>query len=416
MSPPDTEALRRLLAHDPKINVEHDEVVMTMSAPANGKFYVAGEKPAVTMVIKDSSGKPIDHTKVDNATLSAANLYVYGPRSNSRPVLTNAARIGNSQSSASATSSIAASGNPKGWTFAASDTFKIALNGGAAQVLAAPTGLQTPDQVVTWLTANLTGVTVTANNNAGGVTIKSKVLGDNSMIEIYNSAVTTKMGWKPAGLDIIEHGEVIGQTVGTTAEPYVIIGAVSTVASDLRSITDTALRAAADKIVYQLDDVAGLKPGTYMAYMYTNISGSKTSNGWPRSAFGITTFQVGTETPEPKIAGNCAQCHGNTVMHLNESHVHPALFDPDYCKACHDYGRSGTGDSFSRTGGNSTSGWAGFGAKPISARVHNVHRGEYLEHQRKSMPVTPWPVRLSSRKTSETARSAMIRRLRYLED
>ena len=32
------------------------------------------------------------------------------------------------------------------------------------------------------------------------------------------------------------------------------------------------------------------------------------------------------------------------------------------------------------SGGTSTSGWAGFGAKPIVARVHGVHRAAYLEH------------------------------------
>jgi hypothetical protein len=212
------------------------------------------------------------------------------------------------------------------------------------------------------------------------VTIKSNLQGDNSRIEIYNSPVTAKMGWKPGGLDVIKDGAVIGQTVGTTMEPYVITGNVSTVANSLRGTSDPAVKRSADKITYQLGDVAGLAPGTYMAYAYTNSANVTTDNNWPRAALGLVNFQIGTATVEPKIAENCGQCHANNVMHLNESHVHPAQFDTDYCKACHDYDRSGVGDGFSRTGGTSTSGWAGYGAKPIGPRVHNVHFGAYLDH------------------------------------
>jgi hypothetical protein len=365
--------------HDASVNTEHDDAVLTMSAPANGKFFVAGEKPVVTIVIKDSTGKPIDHTKID--TLEAtANLQVYGPRAHAQPVLTTASKLGVTNSVASTASAVAASGTPKAWTFAAGDTFKIAVNGGAAQVLTAPTGAQTPDQVASWLQSSLTGVTVTSSATAGTVTIASTVKGSGSRLEIYNSPVTTKMGWKAAGLDITKDGTVIGHTTGVSVEPYVVVANLSTVTNTLRGTADPAVTRTADKIAYQLDDVKGLTPGTYMAEVYTNVAGVVTKNGWARAAFGIVTFQVGTATPEPKVAENCTQCHGNTVMHLNEAHVHPGLFDTDYCLACHDYGRTGTGDLFNTTGGNSTSGWAGFGAKPISARVHGVHFGNYLNY------------------------------------
>jgi OmcA/MtrC family decaheme c-type cytochrome len=99
-----------------------------------------------------------------------------------------------------------------------------------------------------------------------------------------------------------------------------------------------------------------------------------------REALGFMTFQVGTATVDKKVATNCNTCHGDTIWHLDEGPIHSAPFDTDYCLACHDYSRSGTGDLFSRVGGNSTSGWAGFGAKPISARVHGVHFGNYLTH------------------------------------
>jgi hypothetical protein len=380
--PPDTGGAKSVTeAHDSAVDREYDQVALSLSAPKNGKFYVAGEKPVVTIVIKDSKGNPIDHTKVDTIN-STANLYVYGPRENSKPVLTLAAKTGISLSKASATNTIAASGTPKGWTFAAGDTFKVAVSPGAVQVLTAPAGLQTPTQVAAWLGASLPTATVTGNETAGTVNILSNTAGAGSRIEIYNSPVTTKLGWKSGPLDIIENGVVVGKTAGTTMEPYVVIGTLSTVADNLRTTNNPAIKRSADSITYQLDDVAGLKPGTYMVDMYTNLATGKTQNGWPRSAFGFTTFQVGAETVEPKVAENCEKCHGNTVMHLNESHVHPATFAnaPDACKACHDYDRPGTGEGYSSTGGTSTNGWAGYGAKPISARVHGVHMGANLAH------------------------------------
>ena len=382
------------VVHNAAVNAEYDNITLTMSPPANGKFYAAGDKPVVNIVINDSKGNPVDATKADTL-FSTAALFVYGPRENSVPVLTTNAKVGISASFASVTDSIAASGTPKVWTFAAGDTFRIGVNGAAPQVLTAPAGPQTPDQVVAWLQSSLTGVTVTSSATAGTVTIASTVKGAGSRLEIYNSPVTTKMGWKPGPLPILKGapfagkvngvtlggpGTVIGQTAGTTMEPYVLVANVSTVSNSLIGADPAVNRTSPDKITYQLDDVKGLPPGTYMAFAYTNSATIKTDNGWPRAALGIVTFQIGTATPEPKIAENCTQCHGNTVMHLNEAHVHPALFDTDYCKACHDYGRTGTGDLWPNTGGTSTSGWAGYGAKPISARVHGVHFGNYLNH------------------------------------
>src|SRR5205814_10069866 len=81
----------------PPINV----LDVTLSPPANGTFYVAGEKPVVTLVIKDDAGNPIDHTKVTDGNFSTASLFVYGPRSRTVPVLTSAARNVNSTCRAS---------------------------------------------------------------------------------------------------------------------------------------------------------------------------------------------------------------------------------------------------------------------------------------------------------------------------
>lgn len=372
---PDNGVLAVAQVHKPSQPI--NSISVSMTPPANGKFYTGGEKPTVTLVVKDDKGNPIDHTKVDTASFSTAALFVYGPRTKAYPVLTSTAADGISKLSASVSNGIAAAGDPNGWTFAAGDTLKIALNGGPVQELPAPAGLQTPDQVRDWLKTTLKDATVTSNA-AGTVTIKSNVLGAGSRIEIYNSRVTTVMGWKRPGLDIIENGKVVGKTSGDTAEPRVIVAVLSTASNDLRS--DPRATRSAGNIAYQLGDVAGLKPGTYMVYTYVNPVAGKVPNFSLKTGIGLMTFQVGTETPDKKVATNCDSCHGNTIWHLDEGPIHAEPFDTDYCLACHDYSRYGTGEGFSRTGGTSTSGWAGFGAKPISARVHGVHRGAYLDH------------------------------------
>ena len=381
---PDTGGVKSV-AEAHKVEQSMNKIDVSLTPPRNGKFYVAGERPVVTLVIKNDKGNPIDHTTVSETTFSTASLFVYGPRLNPVPVLANAAKNGNSKLRASITSTKPASGTPKGWTFDTGDTFKIAIHGGPVQELVAPVGLQTPEQVVTWLQSGLKDVKVTANT-AGNINILSSIPGDKSRFEIYNSAVTTKMGWKPGGLDIIEKGVVVGKTVGTTVEPFVVIGQASTAGNDLRprtdplNYTDPNVTRNSDNITYQLDDVASLKPGTYMIYTYVLPAAGKVPDYALKTGIGFLTFQVGTETPDKKVATNCTNCHGSNIWHLDEGPIHAEPFDTDYCTACHDYGRSGTGEGFSRTGGTSTSGWAGYGAKPLSARLHGVHRGAYLDH------------------------------------
>ncbi len=385
-----------------KVSQPMNKIDVALTAPANGKFYVAGEKPVVTLTIRDDNNNPIDHTKMSETTFSTALFLVYGPRERAVPVLTNAAKNGDSKVRASLSSSIPAAGTPRVWTFADGDTFKIAVNGGPVQVLDAPAGAKTPEQVAEWLKPNLKDGTVTFSNAAGTVTLLSNVIAaPTSRFEISNSLVNTKMVWKPVGLNIVREGKVVGKT-GVTMEPFVAMASVSIPGNDLRprsdplNYTDPLVVRGSDRITYQLDDVASVSPGTYMVYAYTVPNGvlagtGKGPTGAPnaaakalnssRTAIGFTTFQVGTETPEKKIATNCADCHKDTIWHLNAGPIHAEPFDTDYCLACHDYQRfSGTGEGFARVGGTSTSGWAGYGAKPISARVHNVHFGRYLEH------------------------------------
>jgi predicted CXXCH cytochrome family protein len=343
-----------------------DQVDISLTPPANGTHYVAGEAPVVTVVIRDDNGNPIDHTKVTSGNFGAAALMVYGNRAAGVPVLTNTARYGVSKQRASATSASASN-----WNFVDGDTFKLGINGNAAVEYAAPAGTKTPAQVKTWLEGVLSGVTVT--NTSTAVTIKSNIQGPSSLLAIYDSAVTTKMGWK---------------ATGTTVDPDIRAASASYPQNDLRALTDVldyadpAVTRSVGNITYQLDDVDGLAPGTYSVYVWSRPTKDKVAN-LTQVGSGYVEFQVGTATVETKVATNCTNCHADNIMHIptpTERGPHPAAFDADQCKACHDYSHYNIGDAFKNQGGTSQNGWAGFGAVPISRRVHGLHFGRYLEH------------------------------------
>lgn len=143
---------------------------------------------------------------------------------------------------------------------------------------------------------------------------------------------------------------------------------VRTVAAD----EDPNITRSATDIEYQLADVAGLAPGTY-----TVMTRSRRASGLSYN-FAMINFQVGTADEEARIATNCTDCHGDTVMHGY------APFDADACNSCHDYERQygdtpiGVTDGW---GGSAASGRAnaGYGAGPFSRRIHGTHYGRYLE-------------------------------------
>lgn len=75
-------------------------VGLNMTTPANGQFYVAGERPQVTITVMTINGTVIDpNTMLEAANASApgagqwtrGNLFVSGPRKNAQPVLTTTA-------------------------------------------------------------------------------------------------------------------------------------------------------------------------------------------------------------------------------------------------------------------------------------------------------------------------------------
>ncbi len=76
-------------AHDflKKFAVGENTAELTMTAPANGKYFVAGEKPKLTITLKDSAGAAINPTTIAETGYSL-QLAVSGPRALRKPVLT----------------------------------------------------------------------------------------------------------------------------------------------------------------------------------------------------------------------------------------------------------------------------------------------------------------------------------------
>lgn len=138
--------------------------------------------------------------------------------------------------------------------------------------------------------------------------------------------------------------------------------------NDLRVQLDEALEdpnvtRTTDSIIYQLGDVAGLAPGTYTAFVEAMPAA-------PLGGWGYINFQVGTADPEPQPASNCTDCHKDTTMH---SGYFAVPFTPDICKSCHDNKRQ-IPEMVGWTDRN-----AGYGAAPLSRRIHGVHYGHYVD-------------------------------------
>jgi hypothetical protein len=91
------------VAHKVQPPAFQHKVELALTAPKNGKFFLAGESPQLTITIKDAKSgatidpktmvEPKDATKVQPNEWRRANLYVSGPRNNTKPVLTTLALL-----------------------------------------------------------------------------------------------------------------------------------------------------------------------------------------------------------------------------------------------------------------------------------------------------------------------------------
>ena len=323
---------------------------VTLSAPKNGKFYVDGEKPVVKLVVKDKAGKVIDPAAVTDKTYNRFRLHVSGPRANTVPVLTTAA-AGSGVARAALT---CAQSSP--WKLSASDELAVSIDGSAAITVAMQdAATATANDVAEWLNGDasfsavaVASATTDAKKNTDFVVITSKKQGDESTVAIGATAAATLMGW-PTGVAKTQPGSYAYADLRMRTNPL-----------DEDAMIKRA-NGAAGYWEYQLGDVKGLAAGTYT--IFSQVREKSGATGTVK-----INFQVGTESVQAHVAEGCSGCHGDS------GRFHGSYpMDPDVCKSCHDNKRQRTGYASWTTSNN------GYGAAPLSRRLHGVHYGKYVD-------------------------------------
>ena len=370
-SGPSITEVHRAPAPTPPLNVD-----ISISPPTTGTFYTT-ETPVVTIALTATTGGAVvvPSSITDNGATPWSNAYLYvsGPRENTRPVLSFAAT-----GTAAVRAETRTGRGP--FNLNISGTLDLRIDGTAVSVPLVASAFATPatataTEVQNWLRADAgfaaaaTALRSSSASTGDIVRIRSNTRGTGSSVEVLPGTVATALGL------------VGGVNVPTITASYM--------SNDLRLHADALdddprVTRSATAFQYQLDSVAGLVPGTYTLYARFQQTSSV------EYSIDLLTFQVGSggqacaaATPcatgllcdsgvcvEPRVATNCVRCHENTRMHGSL-----APFDPDYCKNCHDYQRQILG----RVGWASLGSNMGYGAAPLSRRVHGVHRGHYLD-------------------------------------
>jgi hypothetical protein len=135
---------------------------------------------------------------------------------------------------------------------------------------------------------------------------------------------------------------------------------------DLRApgAPDPRITRTGNVLTYDLDSVAGLRPGTYTVLVRARKASSGENYTWAKMS-----FQVGAAVDEPMPASGCTACHGDTLMHAYLPYA-----DTDTCKSCHDYALGPAPET--------STGWSdsayGYGRTPLVRYVHQMHYGRYL--------------------------------------
>lgn len=191
-------------------------------------------------------------------------------------------------------------------------------------------------------------VTVTVANSDG-----SGATGD--YLADFTAASLYVYGPRSLALPVLTPGS-------TTDQAYIDAVALDPTVLPTQSHSMLATAAATDANVltdatgfkYQLQAIpADLAPGTYMVQVAIGHASSRVagSRNYKIDGWQLVTFQVGTVTEEPKVAGDgCQSCHTQEDW---GTMYHRSYFGTDGCIACHD--KSGNHADF------------------LSNRVHAVH-------------------------------------------
>lgn len=376
---------------DPR-NIPEFTIDLSVSTPANGDYFVAGESPVVTIIIKEDD-VAIDHTTVEedlekegclesgcperDGKFSPAYLFVHGPRSKRNPVLTTTARVevvssGSGPfdlSAEDATLNLKVDGGQDIFTDDGTVLYSGTISVEVDETAFANTAAATAKEIVDWLNADTAfAARAIAYLEGGKVAIRSRNLGKFFSLQLVASDVTTQVFADDTAVKVVggyyPNNAIYKHDDSTEDDP---------------KVTWTT-----GSITYTLDPVDDLKPGTYMAFVEIADRGRIDGTDYKTPSVAKTTFQVGQEDEELAPAVNCGSCHQGPegtgyVLHLGR---HRAVFDNtaiDQCGSCHDY-----------QSGNATGEW--YGGKPISKRVHAVHYGSSLNYPNDTVDYTADPV------------------------
>ena len=410
-------------------NKSEFNIALTTSAPANGKYFVDGESPVISIaltdkvtgaviapssVVEDGTAEgciPVAGSEDTSCTVArdglfrAASVYVTGPRAQRIPVLTYAARAK------------VASDNVGPWDLSALSAANRALTvkvdsgmsmltynnefvyeGFGADELASGTitvtlpadNNLTPASAAAALNANAAfshravayvDEALPGNANAGKLAIRSRGI---SKMEL-TATNTLKVKERTAQPNI----QIVAAPAGMFAAAD--SGAWKRAGSSIQARIRTTLNATDPKadftdptaIKYTLDPVDDLVAGTYVINVEFGDAGRGPGNppeppfvDYRAPSVAVATFQVKQEAVEKPIADGCTACHwsGAGTGFVLDPARHNKLFNAqavDQCGGCHDYNsaQDPSGSSASFGGGH-----------PISKRVHAVHNGSALNY------------------------------------
>jgi OmcA/MtrC family decaheme c-type cytochrome len=366
---------------DPR-NIPEFDVAMSVSTPANGTHFVAGEMPVVTVEMSDpATGMPIDHTTVVgdpdgaqgclesgcptwNGLYYHAYLFVAGPRGGRNPVLTTAARV---EVMGGAGPFDLSGGGTLDGTVDTGTSVRTSKNGGTvlagtfsvdvADGTFADASAATAAEVIAWLNGDSAfAARAIAYMDGTNVAVRSRNLGNFFALQLGAGTVN----------DAIFGGDTANHVVGGYYPSNRLELAANPAQTDPKAVRTL------ESITYTLDDVADLKPGTYIASVEIAGLGRVNGTNYRTPSVAKVGFQVGQAGEEMAVANNCDSCHQGPdgKGFILDFARHYKIFDEtaiDQCGACHDY----------QNGRDSGAWWGGH---PISKRVHAVHYGSELTY------------------------------------
>ena len=396
-------------------NIPEYNVTVTTDTPARG-YYIAGETPVITMVLKDAvTGVAIDHTTVvedshaegcitnadksactnpTDGTFRAANMYVTGPRAKPIPVLTTAARAKITSATAgpwdlsaggAALRVVIDSGNfivefghvGEDVLVPGDITVTLPAAGASLNALFANPAAATAAEVVAWL--NGPKATVVYNE-------REFLFKDRAIAYVEGGKVSIRTRALGSSNPSIQVADASKNLAGVFTDYAVkVAGAAAQVRKRTNAANDDpkAVRTAAN-ITYTLDPVDDLAAGTYMINVEFGERGNNTSavpGSYRTPSIAVATFQVKQAATEKPMADGCTSCHWSTstvgagVGFVLDPIRHNKPFNAqavDQCAGCHNYKSGETVATRTWTTGG--------GTKPISKRVHAVHMGASLNY------------------------------------